>query len=191
MFRLEWTYPPEAAERALQQNACYALGHAGPGASSGTQHVTVPRVWIPQSGPLLMDRKLPKGELNLAWASTWFLLPYPGLSQLLFVQRECVSRNLGLPRLVWHRAPGPGGEAPSYYGAPMEPGWVVLWSHSGQPLAWVGLGMWGLTQVVRVGNTPGTPRWGQHSLRPHAWQQREWALFLFVCFSFIFPLKVT
>uniref|UniRef100_A0A8B9YT02 Gamma-soluble NSF attachment protein n=1 Tax=Bos mutus grunniens TaxID=30521 RepID=A0A8B9YT02_BOSMU len=44
----------------------------------------------------------------------------------------------------------------------------------------------GLSLVVRVGSTPGTPRWGQHFLRPRAWQQREWALFLFVCFGFIF-----
>ena len=107
----------------------------GPGASSSTRHVTVPCVCIPQSGPLLTDRKLPKGELSLAPAPTWFLLPYPSLSQLLYVQRECVSRSLGLPRLVWQRTPEPGGAALSYSRVPTEPDWMVLWLHRGQPPA--------------------------------------------------------
>ena len=99
----------------------------------------------------------------------------------------CLSRENVYPE-TWgspsfrQRAPGPGGAAPSYYGAPTEPGWVVLWPHNGHPPAWVGLGMWGLPQAVRVGNSPGTPRQGQHLLRPRAWQQRELALFGFIFF---------
>ena len=127
----------------------------GPGASSGTQHVTVPCVWVPQSRPLLTGRKLHEGELSLALlgAPTWFLLPYRGLSQLLFVQRECVSRNLGLPQF-------PTESTRTWRGSS-----ILLWSPHGTGLGGTVATQWASSGLSGTGDV-GPASGGQSGKQP-------------------------